>query len=692
MRLGVRFGMDGIALVYGNGKILARHADRNGKLITVDLSSFCSLESGHDVLLNSICRYIERLSARSAVNYLRSAVELGRALERLKIKDLPTDEAEWQELVCDVHETVILNKQSKASLETRATILLPVMNTFFRHFQDEDIIPAGVALPETTRGYNIASNVHLDAAVLGSTKADEANVCSGKLLCAISLSRTDAQYLDDIREELTARRSALKDALVSYWRTLKAHFEYGQAALASLDEEDVAARLRAHLDACDGMSWYDRNSSAFCNFNSEKGLAEYLLVITRRYGGLPTDEQARADKSIPSQIPLDLPTPPQLDLPFPMDFETDRKFHFSRMRLRWMLGRVTTRDIGVMSALLAMEHPNMTPEAITGARLIDKKGHRRIEFGDGGPTLTVTKHRAKAQKTALLSELSLEIVEFSSRCSPDLRESLRTSGSPIANLLFVPCAESGNGYIHPDHRNMVSFISGSSTRPWFGDLFPSLAFAGLERGSITIKKIRTTEGVLEWFRTGSIRSMSRKLGNESRTCIDHYLPPALLKAWNTRLIRRFQNLWIIVAAANEDWLLDVVDFSSLEELHAFIHDMLSVHDKFSSPLAAELHSRFGPQHAGLNADDPTSAWLSVSISKNSLAALYLYLEASMDISAKGKILDRCDSITKTTPRQFIDLALLLRHMLPDDNDPARRTAHEEATALVERLRSCCEIS
>jgi hypothetical protein len=210
----------------------------------------------------------------------------------------------------------------------------------------------------------------------------------------------------------------------------------------------------------------------------------------------------------------------------------------------------------------------------------------------------------------------------------------------------------------------------------------------MDRGTISLSKIRATEGVLEWFRTGSIQSMSRKLGNKTQTCIDHYIPPQLLKAWNTRLIRRFQNLWIVVAAANEDWLLAVTDFSSLAELHAFIIDMLVNHDKFSSPLAAELHRRFcTDKNERVLSNSTDGAWLAISITKNSLAALYLYLDASLDPSAPNfHDFDRCDSLTGVSSRCFIDLAIMLRQLLPNDSDPRRRAAHEEAVLLAERLR------
>ena len=185
--------------------------------------------------------------------------------------------------------------------------------------------------------------------------------------------------------------------------------------------------------------------------------------------------------------------------------------------------------------------------------------------------------------------------------------------------------------------------------------------------------------------------MSRKLGNSRKVVLTHYLPEPLLVAWNTRLIRRFQNLWLMVAAGNEDFLLDVTDFNTVGQLHAFLADMMMQHSPTSSPLALELHNRL----TWLLNDDSKSRStffhqegnLAVPVSKQSLAVLYLYQECALDSGVTPDVLDAPDIMTGLRPRQFIDLAEILRHQLPSHRDVKVRKAHDAAKDLVTTMRS-----
>jgi hypothetical protein len=118
---------------------------------------------------------------------------------------------------------------------------------------------------------------------------------------------------------------------------------------------------------------------------------------------------------------------------------------------------------------------------------------------------------------------------------------------------------------------------------------------------LDFRRLRKTLGVVRWFETGSIVEMSRCLGNSRQVVLEHYLPPALLHAWNTRIIRRFQNTSIILAAHEEDYLLAVTDFTTLGDLLHFMAQLLNDHRDGSSPIATQMHARFGPRVSGRRA-------------------------------------------------------------------------------------------
>ncbi|MNF41347.1 hypothetical protein D3C84_223710 [compost metagenome] len=202
---------------------------------------------------------------------------------------------------------------------------------------------------------------------------------------------------------------------------------------------------------------------------------------------------------------------------------------------------------------------------------------------------------------------------------------------------------------------------------------------GLGPGTVTFRKIRCTEGVLEWFKTKNIRAVSKKLGNTEKVAIEHYIPKTLLDAWNIRMIRRFQNLWISVASASEDFLLDITDFGTLADLHAFLRDMLMLHSENDSPLSDLLHQKFGILAGEDTQTAPDKdAHLHVSISKGSLSALYTYQAAVIALGLPADKLDKIDIITGISPRHFLSLADLLQSQLPLDKNPEYVACHNAA--------------
>ena len=194
---------------------------------------------------------------------------------------------------------------------------------------------------------------------------------------------------------------------------------------------------------------------------------------------------------------------------------------------------------------------------------------------------------------------------------------------------------------------------------------------------MSLKKIRATEGVLEWFRTKSVRAAAKKIGNSERVVLEHYIPRALMRAWMTRAVRRFQNLWITVAAADEPFLLDVTDFSSLPELNAFVSDMLRLHAPASSPLAAELHLRLKSSDL-TDVPGARQGDLHVTLSMASLSALYTYRAAASLALLTREELTRVDPNSGVALDAFIQLADLLQVRLPLDRNPDYRRVHAEA--------------
>ena len=700
-----------IELLVAEGSIHAKYRSDLGEPVEVDVSVFAFLGQEGLKVLKSLCQYIDRLRARSASNYLKIVVDLGRSLKRVTVA-LPSDEAGWQSLVLRIHEDIITNTESKASIKTRLIATLSTINTFLTHLKSEDIVPMGVLLPPTIRLYrSIDSTPHSTNPLIGHSPSKRAE--DPKLLCDISLSRTDADYLDFIRGELTRRRHTVREALLGYWECFQSHVVWGRKAIEKVDVSDLRRRLEEAPKAKRPRRDKRFDPAGLLSPHDEAGLANLVAYLHDEYDRFPSNKDIRESPYLPRAILKSffaIAAPDGLvwnvkHTPLRKSDVVDRllprneQSGFSRARLRWMLGFVSTADIAVMSALLIMDHPRFTPEAVTRARLVNRHGKRLLQMGDSGELFAVHKHRAHLMKQDTLTELGLQIINFSMEVSSDIRRTLQTNNSALADLLFIQVSYPSFTPRAPAHYLCGSFLSGAKlpsrakiptgqegTR-WLGDFCPSLKQAGLGRRAISLRKIRNTEGVLEWFRTQNLSAVARKLGNKTKTVIDHYIPKALLLAWNTRMTRRFQNLWIAVAVADESFLLEVTDFASLTDLHEFLAEMLHQHSPRTSPLAFELHERFSKNSDAITmSKDAELSKLSVSISKSSLAALYLYHDSALSGGVAEITLDTSDS-SGLTPRHFIDLSTLLQCRLPEDANPEHRKAHYEALELTQSLRS-----
>jgi hypothetical protein len=421
------------------------------------------------------------------------------------------------------------------------------------------------------------------------------------------------------------------------------------------------------------------------------GLANYLAIIKYKYDGCPPSDDtlkkiSKGNRSLPRYKYLGSIKDWLSELDAPPNF-LDRDARSDRSILWWWQGRISHFDVSMLTALLIMLQPSWTPHAVLFARVTNKDGKQYLDFPDKGTCFEVNKPRASSMKEEVLDPLSYEIIGTLIQEGAPLREQLKLAGDLRASLLLLPYGKTN--VTQPLFAAANSFLSGSSVgllkSAWIGSLYPELIQHGLGLGTITFSKIRKTEGVLEWFRTKSLKAVSRKLGNTERVVLHHYIPKSLLDAWNTRMIRRFQNLWISAAAANEDFLLDVTDFVCIEDLHIFLKEMLQLHEKTSSPLAEALHEKFSFSHLDEPVQSSTlNGHLHVAISEGSLGALYSYQAKLIGLGLLDVVLDKKDTVTGLSPRHFLTLADLLQTRLPEDKNPKFRTAHESAMRAAAR--------
>ncbi|WP_460531216.1 hypothetical protein [Chitinimonas naiadis] len=682
----------GLSVRQFHGQLLVSGHDELGTGFTTTISGLLVLGEDLERFLNPIIEGIRLKRTSTARSNLRHLSTLGEAMSALHVTSLPVSEFGWQELIRSIHYFIITRPGSTATLKTRISCVWLAIRGFLNNLVEAGVIPVSVYMPpvrEALECLDISSYQEMLIGQKSSTKV-KATEKIEKLLCSVSLARTDAEYLDEIRDTLAARRHLLFETLVGYWRQIKANFEFGRMLRESVVWCDLKPLVENY--PLGGPKNHPANPAI-----SIRGLANYLSVIQNEYDGCPpSDDDLRKFKrnfeclprlsNIPSistwAINHDAPGAPY-----------GRQGWSERNVLWWWQGRISHFDVSIVSALLIMLHPSWTPSSIMLARVENRRGKLYLDLSDKGHVYEVEKPRAKEMKAEALTPLAFEIINTLVREGEELRQTLRDNGDPKSSLLFLPYGKTKVAAPLPS--GAAAFLSGSVAarsdlcHVWIGSINPELVSGGLDIGTISFAKIRNTEGVLEWFRTKSLKSVARKLGNSEKVVLQHYIPKPILDAWNTRMIRRFQNLWISVAAANEQFLLEVTDFSSLMDLHAFLKDILQLHAPTDSPLAEMLHQRFDIQvnveSSEIKKVDCDNALLHVAISRSTLSALYSYQATVLHLGLSDAVLDKPDLLTGLSPRQFITLTDLLQSQLPKDKNPEYVACHEEALRVSAEL-------
>lgn len=661
-------------------------SDSSDRVKNVDVSSFSCLGSDGKKLLLAVINSIQQHKPLSQVTYAYVfAREVGRAIKQLHIHSLPKAASAWQDFILQLYEFVLIRPDSKMTLLSRILDWNRFVAFLLIRLRDEaNIIPQGVEIPHARRNILSSDSANDSHALLGENQPELVSGRADKLLVSISLARTDAQYLDEVRDLLALRRRIVHDCLWKWWDQIKRHYEFGRTLMERTSWAEIEGQLDSQKIWINDEKGVHRKKIHFASGTTEHTLANLLSILRYKHNQECSSASLNKHNYLPFYVSIKLPAscPPVIDGVPVIE------------RLNWMLGNLSMLDIAVCCALLIMNNPNFTPLSIIGSKVNDKNGKTCLEISDLGKRFRIDKLRAKKVKDSSLDFQSVEIIETVLSMTSRVRDRFTSQRQLAANFFFI-LHHKGRHRI-PEPHSITRKISGLGYRKRnkkqsFMDYFPELASHGLSDGTVTFSKLRATEGVLEWFRTGSVHAMTRKLGNSVKVVLDHYLPQALVTAWNARLIRRYQNLWITVAAANEDFLLEVTDFNSFEELHLFIYDMLIQHPASSSALGKELHLRLSHLiNDDENRDDSSAkleSILSVPISSNSLAALYLYRESALKSGVGPELLKIKDRNTGISPRQIIDLVDLLRFRLPTEREPGLRRCHNEATLSLPKLAS-----
>lgn len=652
----------------------------NPRGLTPDRCNISSLlilpESELDQLLSITTRFLMGKKGRTQLMCARNCLATFGVFLRSPISNykgsFPRDFNSWQFMVLQFGLWYISNPRSKAKLETDCVRWASGVSPWLAFLQEEGLIPFGVVLPEMRISKEV--NGSTDTRLLGEgikrplnekykiTKPTD-NTFAGPMFW-----QTDFEFLNAYEDKLRMRDVALSDALRDYWARLARDYRTGRKLLRRITESDWMQK--------EDCSWrIPLNTSQQGYLVSPSQVDSHIWALRFWMHEILTSDQpdclSKDSLTIHSAVPNGFlksydATPVKALWNLSALTKTQCDNLTSRQIFNRFTGIFNSLDYSVAVAILIREHPNFNPTSLAGAKLLNSRGKSYLILNgeDGeGQIFSVDKPRAKARKYAVLTRTARHVIRHIIRATKPVRDLLRGADSPHWRYLFL--GDTGSGLLGHPRRINAGLLSGKTrSKINLPYQYPSLAEAGLGPGTLDFSRIRVTQGLLKWFDTGSITAVAKRLGNTEKTVLSNYIPPALVSAWNERIIRRFQNTLIALASHEEEWALDVVDMPNVAALNRFLAQLVCEIPSGMSPIGDKIQECFGSRFRIDQGIDNVSSHrtyhqLQVRLSPNSFALLMAYREWAQGNLSKA-VQTTVDRETGIAPSYFIELAGMLQ--------------------------------
>ncbi|GAB3531433.1 hypothetical protein [Photobacterium alginatilyticum] len=663
-------------------------------------------------LLNATSQYAVGNACQTQHRYINEALRpfgyylhWDTALHQGSICRLPDTFEGWQRLVLQFALWYISRPGTKASLETLCKNVQCRVRPWLEFLQEDGLIPLGVmlpdlSLPEEQGSHGSPQNPRLLGEQPAKPTRDDEPIEKvrkplDRTLAGPIFWHIDAEYLDQVEATLRNRDQVLADLMDDYWLRLVRDYRCGQQMLQQITADDWRLREQNAIWKDDatvtivdtkGRHYQKKISLQLTSPRHPKGHLWGLRMMMQqlKYSNDPECLTPKALRKHPACLARFLknssstPIAPLLsDCALPLQ---QAELLSSEQLFYRFLGLLNTTDMAVAKALLIREHANLTPDALDGAQLLNVRGKSYMLLTDEGQQqiFSVDKPRAGSRKYAALTPRAARVLRHLQRATAPVRALLKRAGHPHWRYLLLGVTQvrkNINGLGHPA-RIYAQLLYDTTGKYKFtlARCHPTLTNAGLGAGTLDFNKIRHTQGVLAWFDKGSVRAVQKRLGNSYRVAIEHYIPEPLIQIWNERIIRRFQNTLLVLAAAEEDYLLEVVDMPNLAELHRFLAQLVYELPAGSSPIADKLHQLYAERYRIDHAGQPAT-WeavptpddlLHLRLSPNSLALLLAYRQwAQQHLTASLQI--QPDHLTGLTPKHFIDLGGMLQAAAQSDD-------------------------
>ena len=586
----------------------------------------------------------------------------------------PTTSSDWQITLYGFFQFYLSSPAwSQASTKLRMRKWQTKVGGILAFLMEEKLIPLDVVIPKITHRRDIS--LAKDHPLLGLPRVRSVDIAEQpkKLLVDISFGMNDADYLDTVEKKCRHLVGVIRDTCLEHWNGLMRDVETGRLLAEKVTDAEIESAM-----AEGKFGTYSTQSHGTLLYTSPHhpeghnwalAIFRYKLATGTDIGCVSVstlraspffrnDSLGHLKESYTALDNLTALTPEQWQaLQIPSQF-----YRFA--------GLLSNIDAAAACCLLSIEHPEFTSESLQDAKLLDVRGKPYLLMTDSDEhsIFSLDKPRAGKRKYVALTVLAQKLIADIIQWTAPAREVLRRADDKTWRFLFLgKTQQKGVNGLIGILEGKSNYLTSRKSSIALTTLHPALSQNGLVQGSFDYRRLRNTMGIIRWFETGSIVEMSRRLGNTRRVALQHYLPPALLHAWNSRIIRRFQNTLIVLAAHDEPYLLEVTDFSNIADLQHFIAQLVLDYPTKSSPLADEVQRRLGSEQQWEAAlSDSIPGLLNIRLSPQSLGLLYSFSDLALRTMTPDA-LDKVDVLNGLAPRKFTDMATLLRHAAENDS-------------------------
>ncbi|MBK5413455.1 hypothetical protein [Pseudomonas sp. TH31] len=497
----------------------------------------------------------------------------------------------------------------------------------YKKLQCSGFIPSDVYIPNEKLSSNATSDSN-NGNPLGhqrekpSIPKDIKCLLPKKYLIEDGLSLNDDAYLLNLKKTLDLRAGTVIDCCVDYWEKMLRCHEKGRVIIESISIEEIEDVLSSgcfrkngkHIadpSTEDGMRWFLAAAHYYLNFTDELPTLTYkeLEKIPFFYGVIQNSHTRPKITSGIWRVAQD-------------DGIENNQVNETFNRL---LGNLSPRDCAVACAIIITENPTFNPTALGNVKLYTQNGkfYLRGNSDTKRITLSVSKPRGRERKVSVLPSLSKRIVQDVIRCTRNVRKRLLDKKKSGCRKLFLISTRNQVGS-NPDFTKSLSTNPGLSLY----DIYTSqLKNVGITPPMVNLYRLRCTQGILEFLRTGSLQAVADLLGNSVQVVEAKYIPKWMVHRWNTRLLRVLHQKLILVSTEGSPWQQDASDFETREDLENFIRKVLQGLNR-GDALSEAIRSRLGHYAA-----DPSSliqmfveSEILFQLCPKSLAAIYAYAD------------------------------------------------------------------